>query len=72
MLGFSCKGEAEGFNVELSSKTLHFGEVNVDTETNRILNVVNNSDLPTHFQLNADPSNTFSFSQTVGTIKPHS
>ncbi len=47
MLGFTCKGEAEGFNVELSSKTLHFGEVNIDTETNRILNVINNSDLPT-------------------------
>jgi hypothetical protein len=46
-LNFCVKGEAEGFQVDLSSKTLHFGEVNVETETNRILNVVNNSDLPT-------------------------
>lgn len=71
-LKFGCKGIALGFDVELSSKSLHFGEVNVDTETNRILNVINNSDLPTQFQLNTDPSNMFSFSQTVGTVKPHS
>lgn len=24
---FSCRGEADGYNVELSSKTVHFGEV---------------------------------------------
>lgn len=61
-----------GFDVELSSKSLHFGEVQVDTETNRILNVINNSDLPTQFQLGTDQNNIFSFSQTVGTVKPHS
>jgi len=33
---------------------------------------MNNSDLPTQFQLNTDPSNMFSFSQNVGTVKPHS
>lgn len=46
-LSFSCKAVAVGFDVELSVKTLHFGEVQIETETNRILNVVNNSDLPT-------------------------
>lgn len=71
-LSFHCKGMALGFDVELSSKSLHFGEVQVDTETNRILNVINNSDLATQFQLGTDQNNIFSFSQTVGTVKPHS
>lgn len=46
-LRFMCKGVALGFDVELNVKSLHFGEVTIDTQTNRILNVVNNSDLPT-------------------------
>lgn len=71
-LSFTCRAVALGFDVELSAKSLHFGEVQVDTETNRILNVVNNSDLPTQFQLNTESGNMFSFSQTVGTVKPHS
>lgn len=71
-LRFMCKGVALGFDVELNVKSLHFGEVTIDTQTNRILNVVNNSDLPTQFQLNTDQHNMFSFSQTVGTVKPHS
>jgi hypothetical protein len=53
---------ALGFDVELSAKSMHFGEVQIETETNRILNVVNNSDLPTQFQLQTDQSNMFSFS----------
>jgi len=24
---FNCKGQADGYNVELSSKSVHFGEV---------------------------------------------
>jgi hypothetical protein len=71
-LSFHAKGIAKGFDVDLSVKSLHFGEVNIDTETNRILQVVNNSDLPTQFQFSTDPNNMFSFSQTVGTVKPHS
>ena len=71
-LSFNCKAVALGYDVELSAKTLHFGEVQIETETNRILNIVNNSDMPTQFQLNTDANNMFSFSQNVGTVKPHS
>ena len=46
---FSCKGVADGYSVELSSKTVQFGEVQVQQTTNRLLNVVNDSDLPTSF-----------------------
>jgi hypothetical protein len=61
-LTFQCRGQAEGYNVEMSAKSLHFGEVNINTETNRILNVMNNSDLPTSCQFITDPNNIFSFS----------
>lgn len=48
-IDFSCRGEADGYNVELSSKSVHFGEVQAQQTTNRLLNVVNMSDLPTSF-----------------------
>lgn len=71
-LQFSCKGEATGFEVELSAKSLNFGEVQLDSSTNRVVNVVNNSDLPTTFQFISDSSNMFGFSKTQGTVKPNS
>jgi hypothetical protein len=46
---FACKGQAEAFDVNLSVKTIHFGEVQMETNTNRLLNVINSSDLPTTF-----------------------
>ena len=67
-----CKGQAKGYEVELSSKTVNFGEVQIDNTTNRLLNVINASDLPTSFQFITDKSNMFSFSVTEGTVKPMS
>ena len=71
-LSIDCKGKAIGYDVELSSKTVNFGEVQVDGSTNRLLNVINSSDLPTTFQFITDPNNVFSFSVTTGTVKPMS
>ena len=68
---FSCRGEADGYSVELSSKTVHFGEVQAQQTTNRLLNVVNDSDLPTSFQFFTDKSNLFSISMTEGVVKAH-
>jgi len=48
-LNFSCIGQAEGFNVSLSAKSMHFGEVQLGSNTNRLLNICNDSDLPTTF-----------------------
>lgn len=70
-IDFSCKGVADGYNVFLSSKTVQFGEVQEQQTTNRLLNVVNESDLPTSFQFFTDQSNLFSFSVTGGVVKPH-
>ena len=69
---FSCKGLAEGYDVNLSVQTIHFGEVQVDANTNRLLNVVNSSDLATAYQFITDKSNVFSFSQSEGTVKRNS
>lgn len=68
---FSCRGEADGYDVDLSAKSVHFGEVQAEQTTNRLLNVVNNSDLPTSFQFFTDKNNMFSFSVTEGVVKAH-
>lgn len=48
-LTFSVIGHADGFNVSLSVKSIHFGEVSLGANTNRLLNIINDSDLPTSF-----------------------
>ena len=65
-------GEALGMDVCLSTKSIHFGEVQLQSTTNRLLNICNNSSEPTSFQFYTDKANIFSFSKTEGTIKPHS
>ena len=67
-LAFSCVGQASGFNVNLSVKSIHFGEVQIGSNTNRLLNIVNESDLPTTFQFITDNKNVFSFSKVEGMV----
>lgn len=69
---FTARGSAKGYDVSLSTTSIHFGEVNLQSSTNRLINVVNCSDLPTTFQFYSDKSNLFSFSQTEGTVKANS
>ena len=54
-----CTGQSNGINVSLSTKSIHFGEVQVDANTNRLLNVVNSSDLATTFQFITDPNSPY-------------
>ena len=68
-LRFSAKGKAEAYDVNLSVQSIQFGEVQTEANTNRLLNVVNSSDMPTTFQFITDKSNVFSFSHTEGTVK---
>lgn len=42
------------------------------TNTNRLLNIINDSDLPTTFQFVTDPKNVFSFSKVEGTANEKS
>ena len=38
-----------GFKVHLSVSSIHFGEVSIGNNTNRLLNIINDSELPTTF-----------------------
>jgi len=59
-LDFSVQGQANGSDVCLSSKSIHFGEVQLTSTTNRLLNIINDSDQPTTFQFFNDKTNIFS------------
>jgi len=65
-------GQALGNDVSLSSNSIHFGEVQQLSTTNRLLNICNDSDQPTTFQFFSDQSNIFAFSKIEGTVNPHS
>ena len=56
-------------DVHLSAKSINFWEVSKGNSTNRIVNVVSDSDLATSFQLLVDHRNVFSFSNTEGVVK---
>ena len=51
---------------------MHFGEVQLSSSTNRLLNICNDSDLPTTFQFFTDDKNVFSFSKLEGTVNAKS
>ena len=71
-LKISTMGQANGIDVYLSNKSIHFGEVQQTGTTNRLLNIINESDQPTTFQFFSDKSNVYSFSKLEGTVAPHS
>ena len=58
--------------MSLSTRSIHFGEVQLQSATNRLLNIINESDQPTTFHFYSDRTNIFSFSKIEGTIKPKS
>jgi hypothetical protein len=68
----SVKGEAEGYDVSLSTKSVSFGEVSVGTTCSRLINVCNNSDVMATFQFQSSKDNLFSLSSTEGIVKPYS
>lgn len=65
-------GQSNGVDVALSTQSIHFGEVQLTHSTNRLLNIINDSDQATSFQFFNDRTNIFSFSKVEGTIQPHS
>ena len=71
-LKLSCMGQANGTDVSLSTKSIHFGEVQLQSTTNRLLNIINDSDQPTSFQFFTDKANVFAFSKVEGTIQARS
>lgn len=67
-ISISCFGVAIGYDVHLSAKSINFGEVFFGNTTNRLVNVVNNSDLATSFQFFVGQKNLFTFSVTEGVV----
>lgn len=67
-ISISCFGVGIGYDVHLSAKNMNFGEVSQGNTTNRLVNVVNNSDLATSFQFLVDKKNMFSFSVSEGVV----
>jgi hypothetical protein len=66
---FELKGSATGYDVQLSTKSIDFGEIQLGTTTSRVLTVHNMSDLPIPFQFFNDKKNVFSLSATEGVVK---
>lgn len=71
-LDFECKGSAAGYDVQLSTKTLDFGDVQLGNTTNRLLTVHNLNDIAVPFQFFNDKKNVFSFSVCEGIVKAKS
>jgi hypothetical protein len=67
-ISISCFGLGIGYDVHLSAKSMNFGEVSLGNTTNRLVNVVNNSDLATSFQFLVDKTNLFAFSISEGVV----
>ena len=67
-ISVSWYGVGIGYDVHLSAKSMNFGEVSKGNSTNRIVNVVNDSDLATSFQFLVDHRNVFSYSITEGVV----
>jgi hypothetical protein len=68
----SCCGEAKEHEVRLSNKSIHFGEVQLKSATNRLLTITNESDQTVAFQFFVDQANIFGFSKVQGTVKAKS
>jgi hypothetical protein len=71
-ISISCYGVGIGYDVHLSAKSMNFGEVSLGNSLNRLVNVVNNSDLEASFQFLVDQKNLFSFSISEGVVPARS
>jgi hypothetical protein len=60
---FECLGHSTGFLAKLSTSSINFGEVKIESETSRLLTIHNDSDLPFLFEFYNDPNNVFGFSR---------
>ena len=71
-LTLHAQGNAVGFDVNLSAKSINFGEVSIGKRNTRLLNIENHSPLPTKFQFYVDSNNMFSFDRTCGVVPANS
>jgi len=57
-----CRGCAMGFDVQLNTSSINFGDILLNEKKVQLLTIQNNSDMPTTFQVFNDKKNVFSFS----------
>ena len=65
-------GTAVGPSVSLSSTTLNFGSVVSGNSARRTFDVMNQSDVPCHWQIDSEKLGTFALDRDRGIIKPKS
>lgn len=66
-LGLTLRGSSRRFNVYLSTASLNFGEVKLESTATRVLTIVNDSELDTDFEFYAD-DNVFLLNERRGTV----
>lgn len=67
-----CVGRALPLEARLSSKLVDFGSIRLNSTTNRMVTLHNNSDTTCAFEVVIDNSGVFSVKDNVGVIKPKS
>lgn len=67
-----CVGKALAVEAKLSSKLVDFGSIRLNSSTNRMVTLHNNSDTNCSFEVIIDNTGIFSVKENVGVIKPKS
>lgn len=71
-IDLKCKGRSKRFSVTLSTQSLNFGEIKLDSFSNKVISLANTSELDAEFEFFTDSGNIFSFSETKGIIQRES
>ena len=64
----NCQGKSKSFAVALSSQSINFGEIKLDTFSNRVISLANTSELDAEFEFFASDGNIFNFSEMKGIV----
>ena len=64
----NCKGSSKRFAVSLSTESINFGEVKLDTFSSKTLTITNASEVETDFEFFTEPGNVFNFSENKGVL----
>ena len=67
-----CVGKALSIEAKLSSRIVDFGSIRLNSTTNRMVTLHNNSDTNCSFEIIIDNTGIFSVKESVGVIKPKS
>lgn len=71
-LSFQTRGFSSGNEVDFSTRSIDFGDVELGKNTSRLLTITNLNDLAIPFQFFSDKNNIFSLSATEGIVKAKS